>query len=106
MSDPGTGTRITQVTTVGIPVADQDRAPRVLPWGARIREAHRLPLRSERALDRGGDAAADHASLLARGVDVDAEVTRYPVPMFVLRDPDGNRLVIVELPPRGAGAAR
>jgi hypothetical protein len=52
------------------------------------------------------DAAADHAYLLARGVDVDAEVTRYPVPMFVLRDPDGNRLVIVELPLRGAGAAR
>jgi hypothetical protein len=34
--------------------------------------------------------------LQARGVDTDAEVMRYPVPMFTLRDPDGNRLRIVE----------
>jgi hypothetical protein len=27
---------------------------------------------------------------------VDAEIRRYPVPMFTLRDPDGNRVVIVE----------
>ena len=37
-----------------------------------------------------------HVDLRARGVDADAEVMRYPVPMFVFRDPDGNRLVIVE----------
>lgn len=40
-----------------------------------------------------------HALLKDRGVDVDAEVTRYgdPVPpMFWLRDPDGNSLFVVE----------
>jgi catechol 2,3-dioxygenase-like lactoylglutathione lyase family enzyme len=45
------------------------------------------------------DVAADHAALKAAGVDVDDEVTRYgdPVPpMFWLRDPDGNSLIIVQ----------
>ena len=44
------------------------------------------------------DAAEAHAELTARGVDVDAEILRYPVPMFAFRDEDGNRLVIVEQP--------
>ena len=45
------------------------------------------------------DVGADHAALKAAGVDVDAEVSRMggPVPpMFWLRDPDGNSLLIVE----------
>ena len=45
------------------------------------------------------DVDADHATLKADGVDVDEEVTRYggPVPpMFWLRDPDGNSLIVVE----------
>lgn len=45
------------------------------------------------------DVDADHADLKARGVDVDAEVSRMgdPVPpMFWFRDPDGNSLLIVE----------
>ncbi|HWE81627.1 MAG TPA: VOC family protein [Gaiellaceae bacterium] len=45
------------------------------------------------------DVDADHAALKAAGVDVDEEVTRWggPVPpMFWLRDPDGNSLIIVE----------
>ena len=42
------------------------------------------------------DAEADHAALRAQGADVDAEILRSPVPMFVFRDPDGNRLRIVE----------
>ena len=45
------------------------------------------------------DVDADHAALKAAGVDVDDEVTRFggPVPpMFWLRDPDGNALIIVE----------
>ena len=45
------------------------------------------------------DVDADHAALKAAGVDVDEEVTRWggPVPpMFWLRDPDGNALIIVE----------
>jgi catechol 2,3-dioxygenase-like lactoylglutathione lyase family enzyme len=40
-----------------------------------------------------------HADLQARGVDVDAEVSRMgdPVPpLFWLRDPDGNVLMVVE----------
>ena len=44
------------------------------------------------------DAAADHAALAAKDVDVDAEILRYPgvPPMFSLRDPDGNTLYVVE----------
>jgi catechol 2,3-dioxygenase-like lactoylglutathione lyase family enzyme len=45
------------------------------------------------------DVEADHAALKAAGVDVDDEISRHgdPVPpMFWLRDPDGNSLMIVE----------
>jgi catechol 2,3-dioxygenase-like lactoylglutathione lyase family enzyme len=45
------------------------------------------------------DVDGAHAALRGAGADVDAEVTRYdgPVPpMFWLRDPDGNALIIVE----------
>jgi len=45
------------------------------------------------------DVDADHAALKEAGVDVDDEVSRYggPVPpMFWLRDPDGNSLIVVE----------
>ena len=44
------------------------------------------------------DTEADYADLRGRGVDVDAEITRWPgvPPMFSLRDPDGNRLFIIE----------
>jgi predicted enzyme related to lactoylglutathione lyase len=44
------------------------------------------------------DAAADHAALTAAGAEVETEVLRYPgvPPMFSLRDPDGNRLYVVE----------
>ena len=41
------------------------------------------------------DVEADHADLLARNVDIDAEVTMEPVPMFAFLDPDRNRFVIV-----------
>jgi catechol 2,3-dioxygenase-like lactoylglutathione lyase family enzyme len=45
------------------------------------------------------DVDADHAALKAAGADVDDEVSRYggPVPpMFWIRDPDGNSLIVVE----------
>jgi catechol 2,3-dioxygenase-like lactoylglutathione lyase family enzyme len=45
------------------------------------------------------DVAGDHAALGAAGVDVDDEITRYggPVPpMFWVRDPDGNSLIVVQ----------
>ena len=44
------------------------------------------------------DVDSDHAALKQAGVDVDEEISRYgdPVPpMFWLRDPDGNSLIIV-----------
>lgn len=45
------------------------------------------------------DVDAAHATLKAAGADVDDEVSRYggPVPpMFWVRDPDGNALIVVE----------
>jgi catechol 2,3-dioxygenase-like lactoylglutathione lyase family enzyme len=45
------------------------------------------------------DVEADHAALKAAGVDVDDQISRWgdPVPpMFWLRDPDGNSLIIVQ----------
>jgi catechol 2,3-dioxygenase-like lactoylglutathione lyase family enzyme len=113
-----TGSRITRVGTVAVPVADQDRAlafyvgelgfekRRDLPFGpgrwievappgaattiALVPESMRPP---GAGIDTGirlrtDDAAGDHANLLARGVDADAEVMRM--------DPAGNRLVIGE----------
>jgi hypothetical protein len=44
------------------------------------------------------DAQAEHAHLRSLGVEVDPDVMPYPVPMFSFRDPDGNRLVVVERP--------
>ena len=124
-------TRITDVHTVGIPVNDQERALafyrdalgfetrldgsfgeglrwiEVAPPGATttvalVRSSEGNPA----GVDTGvrlttEDAAADHATLRARGVDVDSELIPYPVPMFTFRDPDANRLYVVE---RLAGA--
>jgi lactoylglutathione lyase len=48
------------------------------------------------------DVPAEHARLSAvGGIDVDAELTRVPgAPlMFMLRDPDGNHVVVVQAPP-------
>jgi catechol 2,3-dioxygenase-like lactoylglutathione lyase family enzyme len=45
------------------------------------------------------DVDADHAALKSAGADVDDEVTRWgaPIPpMFWLRDPDGNSLIVVQ----------
>ena len=45
------------------------------------------------------DVDADHATLKAASVDVDDEVARYGgnvPPMFWLRDPDGNSLIVVQ----------
>jgi predicted enzyme related to lactoylglutathione lyase len=45
------------------------------------------------------DIDAYHAQLKDRGVDVDAEVSRFGdavPPLFWLRDPEGNRLMVVE----------
>ena len=45
------------------------------------------------------DVDGAHAALKETGIDVDDEVTRYGgnvPPMFWLRDPDGNSLIIVQ----------
>ena len=42
------------------------------------------------------DAEATRTELLARGVDVDEIIRRYPVSMSTVRDPDRNRILIVE----------
>jgi catechol 2,3-dioxygenase-like lactoylglutathione lyase family enzyme len=119
---------ITQLSTIGIPVSDQDRSLafyentlgfekrldvgygqgerwlEVAPTGAATTIAL---MRARDGLPAGidtqvrlttDDAAAEHAHLQSLQVDVDPEVMPYPVPMFSFRDPDGNRLVIVERP--------
>jgi catechol 2,3-dioxygenase-like lactoylglutathione lyase family enzyme len=137
-------TRINQVGTVFVPVADQDRALELyvdtlgfekradFPYGGGSRWIEVAPHGSSIALalvgpsegrPARGDAAhcalatedieADHATLRARGVDVDAEIGRTgtrrsgllsleasvadPVPaQFFFRDLDGNRFLIVQ----------
>jgi len=45
------------------------------------------------------DVDADHATMKSAGVDVDDEISRYGgavPPMFWLRDPDGNSLIVVQ----------
>lgn len=131
MSAVGTSTRISQVGTVGFPVRDQDRALHFYaeklgfetrldaPYGEGERWIEVAPPGASttvalvRAPDGTAigtdtqirfttdDAEADHGALRARAVDVDAEIIPYPVPMFAFRDPDGNRLLVVERPSYG-----
>jgi catechol 2,3-dioxygenase-like lactoylglutathione lyase family enzyme len=119
-------TQITDVGTVGIPVADQERALafyrdtlgfevrmdgtfgegmrwiEVAPPGATTTVAlAQSGDANPSGVDTGvrlstADARADHAALRDRGVDVDAEIIPFPVPMFTFLDPDGNRLYVVE----------
>lgn len=119
-----TRTHITGVRTVGIPVSDQDRALAFytgtlglekrldVPFGegrwvelapadaatsiALVHTHEGDPIGVETGVRFASqDVPADHAQLRAIGVDVD-ELIRAPVAMFVFRDPDGNRLEIVE----------
>ncbi len=129
MAETSTSTHITQVGTVIVPVSDQDRAlefyveklgfeKRVdVPFGRGDRwvevgpagAATTVALIPPREGDPIGvdtrvafsteDIDSDHASLRARGVDVDEQVMRMgdPVPpMFFFRDVDGNTLLMVE----------
>jgi catechol 2,3-dioxygenase-like lactoylglutathione lyase family enzyme len=119
---------ITQLSTIGIPVDDQDRSLafyvdklgfekrldvaygqgqrwlEVAPIGAatsialmRARDGVPAGIDTQVRL-MTDDARAEHAHLQSLGVDSDSDVIPYPVPMFSFRDPDGNRLVIVERP--------
>jgi catechol 2,3-dioxygenase-like lactoylglutathione lyase family enzyme len=144
LTDTAGTTRIGQVGTVFVPVADQDRALEfyldklgfekradfpygegsrwieVAPPGSMIAIALVPPSEGESARSDEAhcafateDIEADHATLRASGVDVDAEIARTgkrrsglistevsvgdPVPpQFFFRDPDGNRFLIVE----------
>lgn len=128
MAETAGRTHITDIRTVGVPVTDQDRALEFYvgklgletridaPYGEGERWVEVAPAGAAtsialvRAVEGQAtgvdtqvrltteDAQADHATLRAAGVDVDAEVIPYPVPMFIFRDPDGNRLIIVERP--------
>src|SRR4249919_3563892 len=92
--------------TVDVPMGDAGRWVEVALPGAPTTIALAPPPTGQQA--GGGDTGicldttdleADHAALRAAGVDVDEEITRFgePVPpMFWLRDPDGNKLIVVE----------
>jgi catechol 2,3-dioxygenase-like lactoylglutathione lyase family enzyme len=128
MSDSSDHAQITDIHTVGVPVSDQSRsldfyieklgfetrldAPfgegrwlEVAPPGATtsialVQTAHGATAGVDTGIRLStADAEADHAALLAGGVDADAEIMRMGEsvpPMFTFRDPDGNRLVVVE----------
>ncbi|MTD55749.1 glyoxalase [Amycolatopsis sp. RM579] len=117
-------THINGIATVAIPVTDQERALEfyagtlgfekrrdttlgdmrwieVAPAGSPVSVAL---VTGTGGIDTGirfttADADADHQKLRSAGVDVDAEILRWQgvPPMFTFRDPDGNRLVLVEL---------
>jgi predicted enzyme related to lactoylglutathione lyase len=86
-----------------VPMGDGGRWVQVAPPGARV------PVALVAAGDDGpvgvdtgitfasADAEADHVQLAWAGVDVDP-LLRWPgvPPMFVLRDPDGNQLKVME----------
>jgi catechol 2,3-dioxygenase-like lactoylglutathione lyase family enzyme len=124
---------ITEVHTVGVPVSDQERAldfyvgklgfekrmdasfgpgqrwievapPRAVTTIALVPAREGVPAGVETGIRfNSEDADADHAEMMARGVDVDPDVLRFGggvPPMFYFRDPDGNRLVIVGQPER------
>ena len=129
MAGTSTTTRISGVRTIGVPVRDQDRAlefytavlgfdtrmdvsfatgarwVEVAPPGAGtsialVPEHDGVPAGVETGIRLAtADADADHATLLARGVDAD-EVLRWPgvPPMFAFRDQDGNGLELVQEP--------
>ena len=121
-------THIREVGTIAVPVADPERALafyvgvlglekrrdipfsqdarwiEVAPAGATTTIALAPPGGGAFGVDTGIrlstlDCEADHAALLARGVDA-GEILRWPgvPPMFSLRDPDGNTLYIVGQP--------
>ena len=113
---------VTRIGTVIVPVADQDRALEfyvgTLGFEVRIDGAFGDGMRWLEVAPPGAattlalvpgdamevslataDADADHAALRGQGVDADEEVLRmgdYVPPMFTFRDPDGNRLRMVE----------
>jgi catechol 2,3-dioxygenase-like lactoylglutathione lyase family enzyme len=125
MSETESETRITRVGTVILPVRDQDRALEffvstlgfetrmdgpfgdgqrwieVAPPGAATTIAL-VPQGSAAGIEVSlatDDAESDHAAMMAKGVEADVELIRMGEgvpPMFMFRDPDGNRFRVVE----------
>jgi catechol 2,3-dioxygenase-like lactoylglutathione lyase family enzyme len=126
-----TQTRVSNIATVIIPVADQDAQIEFyvnklglekrldLPFGGQYRWVEVAPSGADTTIAlappppdgdtqvgkretgisfHSDDIDAYHEQLKAAGVDVDAEVSRMgdPVPpMFWLRDPEGNSLMVI-----------
>lgn len=85
---------------------DEMRWLEVAPPGSRARLALNPPMGGEPGGSAIGvetaDVLGEHARLSAiGGIDIDPEPMRTPgAPlMFMLRDPDGNHVVVVEAPP-------
>jgi lactoylglutathione lyase len=127
MPTTNTTVRINNIHAVGVPVTDQDRSLEffvdtlgfekrvdvpmpgrsvrwieVAPSGSSVTVALVAHVTLPVGIETGirfttPDTEADHADLLARGVDVD-DILRWPgVPaMFAFRDPDGNGFELVE----------
>jgi catechol 2,3-dioxygenase-like lactoylglutathione lyase family enzyme len=122
-----TRTRIVGVKTFGIPVSDQNRSlafyvdklglelrvdtmfgqerwievapPGSITTVALVRGPDQVRVGIDTSVRLATDnAEATHDELLALGVDVDEVIRRYPVSMFTVRDPDRNRILIVEEP--------
>jgi catechol 2,3-dioxygenase-like lactoylglutathione lyase family enzyme len=88
-----------------VPYGEGERWVEVAPTGAATTIAIVPPREGEsagietRVAFATEDIDSDHADLRARGVEADEAVMRMgdPVPpMFFIRDPDGNRFVIIE----------
>ncbi len=90
-----------------VPLGDGGRWLQVAPVGGRVPVALvAAGADGKVGVDSGitfatSDAEADHAALSGAGVDTD-ELLRWPgVPlMFIVRDPDGNQLKVMEALPR------
>jgi predicted enzyme related to lactoylglutathione lyase len=92
---------------VDVPMGDAGRWIEVAPSGADtpIAICPPGPNVTAGAKDTGislqtDDIDAYHAELKERGVDVDAEISRFGdavPPLFWLRDPEGNTLMVVEV---------
>ena len=122
-------TRVSRVANVIIPVDDQDGALAFYTERLGLEKRADVPFGPGRWIEvapsgaetpiaicpPGPDAAAGgketgislqtddidayHAQLKARGVDVDADISRFDEavpPLFWFRDPEGNRLMVVE----------
>jgi lactoylglutathione lyase len=127
MAEGSTKIAIRDIHTIGVPVRDQDKALRfyttVLGFDTRMDVSMAAGMRWVEVAPPGAgtsialvlehdgvrsgvetgirlttaDAEADHATLLARGVDA-GEMLRWPgvPPMFAFRDQDGNGLELVQ----------